>query len=59
MTEAAVEPRPSDTITVILGVEACGIFLAIIWQRQGYTSEEIASILGASKWDDGSPGDLA
>jgi hypothetical protein len=30
-----------------------------VWQRQGKAAEDIASILGRSKWADGSPADPA
>jgi hypothetical protein len=59
MTETIVEPKPSDTITVIEGFDAMRVFLATVWQRQGKASKDIALILGGSRWADGSPADLA
>jgi hypothetical protein len=38
MTETALEPKPSDTITVIEGFDAMRVFLATVWQRQGKAS---------------------
>jgi hypothetical protein len=38
---------------------ACAFFGAALWQRQGKAAEDIASILGRSKWADGSPADPA
>ena len=59
MTEATLEPKPSDTITVIEDFDAMRVFLTTVWQRQGKAAEDIASILGRSKWADGSPADPA
>lgn len=48
MTEIALEPKPSDAITVIEGFDTMRVFLATVWQRQGKAAEDIASILGRS-----------
>jgi hypothetical protein len=31
------------------------IFLEAVWQRQGENAEDIAFLLGGTKWADGSP----
>jgi hypothetical protein len=49
MTETALEPKPSDTITVIEGFDAMRVFLKTVWQRQGKAADDIASILGRSR----------
>jgi hypothetical protein len=59
MTEATADPRPSDTITAVEGFEAMRTFLASAWQRQGRPSEDIAWLLGRTKWVDGAPADVA
>jgi hypothetical protein len=57
MTETAAGPTASDTITVIEGFAAMRIFLATVWRRQGKPPEDIAFVLGGSRWADGSPVD--
>ena len=59
MLETTDNPTASDTITVIEGFDAMRIFLSIACQRQGKSTEDIAFILGGSRWVDGSPADLA
>jgi hypothetical protein len=55
MTEPGAWPTASDTITVIEGFGAMRIFLATVWRRQGNLPEDIAFVLGGSRWADGSP----
>ena len=57
MTETAAGPTASDTITVIEGFVAMRIFLATVWRRQGKPPEDIAFVLGGSRWADGAPVD--
>jgi hypothetical protein len=49
--------KATDTITVIEGYDAMRIFLETMLRRRGDTAEEIAFIVGALKWADGSPVD--
>jgi hypothetical protein len=57
LTEESVEPRPSDTITVIQAFDAMRLFLSTVWQRQGGAPEGLAFIIGAAAWADGTPTD--
>jgi hypothetical protein len=49
--------KATDTITVIEGYDAMRIFLETMLRRRGDTAEEIAFIVGALRWADGSPVD--
>jgi hypothetical protein len=49
--------KATDTITVVEGYDAMRIFLETVLRRRGETAEEIAFIVGALKWADGSPVD--
>jgi hypothetical protein len=49
--------KATDTITVVEGYDAMRIFLETVLRRRGDTAEEIAFIVGALKWADGSPVD--
>ena len=57
MVETIAEPKPTDTMTVLEGFEAMRLFLETIWERRGKAPEDIAFILGGSRWADGSPAD--
>jgi hypothetical protein len=57
MVETTVAPKPTDTITVLEGFDAMRVFLETVWERQGKASEDIAFVIGGSKWADGSPVD--
>jgi hypothetical protein len=57
MVETTAEPKPTDTITVLEGFDAMRLFLETVWERQGKPPEDIAFILGGSRWADGSPAD--
>jgi hypothetical protein len=57
MVETIAEPKPTDTMTVLEGFEAMRLFLETIWERRGKAPEDIAFILGSSRWADGSPAD--
>jgi hypothetical protein len=57
MTEAIVSVTASDTITVMEGFDAMRVFLMTVWQRHGKTPEDIAFVLGGSRWADGTPAD--
>ena len=57
MIEKSAEPKATDKITVLEGFDAMRIFLETIWQRQGRSPEDIAFVLGGSRWADGSPAD--
>jgi len=50
-------PTATDKITVVEGYEAMRVFLEAAWERQGKDAEEIAFLLGGSRWADGSPVD--
>jgi hypothetical protein len=49
--------RAADTITAVEGYDAVRVFLETVWRRHGKPVEEIAFVLGALKWADGSPVD--
>jgi hypothetical protein len=49
--------KATDTITVIEGYDAVRVFLETVWRRHDKPVDEIAFILGALKWADGSPVD--
>ena len=55
--EKASEPKATDEITVLQAFHAMRIFLEAVWQRQGKNAEDIAFLLGGTKWADGSPVD--
>ena len=57
MVGTIAEPKPTDTMTVLEGFEAMRLFLETIWERRGKAPEDIAFILGGSRWADGSPVD--
>jgi hypothetical protein len=57
MVDTIAEPKPTDTMTVLEGFEAMRLFLETIWERRGKAPEDIAFILGGSRWADGSPAD--
>jgi hypothetical protein len=57
MIEKIAEPKATDKITVLEGFDAMRVFLETIWQRQGKAPEDIAFVLGGSRWADGSPAD--
>ena len=57
MTEQTAEPRPTDLITVLEAFDAMRVFLETVWQRRGKGPEDIAFVLGGSRWVDGSPAD--
>ena len=57
MTATTAEPKPSDTITVIEGFDAMRIFLATVWRRHGAAPDDIAFVVGAATWADGTPAD--
>jgi hypothetical protein len=44
-------------ITAVEGYDAMRVFLETVWRRHGKATEEIAFVLGGSKWADGSPVD--
>jgi hypothetical protein len=50
-------PTATDRITVLEGYDAMRVFLEAAWERQGKDAEEIALLLGGSRWADGSPVD--
>jgi hypothetical protein len=63
---AVIEPAPrnkdeicdaADMLTVREAFDAVRVFLELCWQRQDRPVEEIAFILGGTKWADGSPVD--
>jgi hypothetical protein len=54
-TEQPNGPKASDEITVLQAFQAMCIFLEAVWQRQGENAEDIAFLLGGTKWADGSP----
>ena len=49
--------KATDTVTVIKGYDAVRVFLETVWRRHDQPVEEIAFVLGALKWADGSPVD--
>jgi hypothetical protein len=49
--------QPNDTITVAEAYDAMRIFLETVWRRLDKSEEEIAFLLAALKWADGSPVD--
>jgi hypothetical protein len=49
----AVQLKPTDAITVLEGFDAVRIFLETLWHRQGKDAAEIAFVLGATRWEDG------
>ncbi len=49
--------KATDTITVIEGYDAVRVFLETVWRRHDKPVDEIAFMLGALKWADGSPVD--
>jgi hypothetical protein len=53
----AVQLKPTDAITVLEGFDAVRIFLETLWRRQGKDAAEIAFVLGATRWEDGTPSD--
>jgi hypothetical protein len=55
----AVQLKATDTVTVLEGFDAVRIFLEAVWQRQGKNVAEIAFVLGATQWEDGTPVDPA
>jgi hypothetical protein len=57
MVETTAEPKPTDTITVLEGFDAMRVCLETIWERQGRAPEDIAFVVGGSRWADGSPVD--
>jgi hypothetical protein len=50
-------PSATDKITVLEGCDAMRVFLQAAWERQGKDGEEIALLLGGSRWADGTPVD--
>jgi hypothetical protein len=59
MADATPALAGSDTITVIEGFDAMRIFLAAVWRRYGRDPEDIAIVLGGTRWADGTPVDAA
>jgi hypothetical protein len=57
MGERTAEPKPTDIITVLQAFDAMRLFLETVWERQGKAPEDIAFVLGGSRWADGSPVD--
>jgi len=57
MSETTAEPKPTDIITVLQAFDAMRLFLETVWERQGKAPEDIAFVLGCSRWADGSPVD--
>jgi hypothetical protein len=57
MTDTIAAPTASDTITVIEGFDAMRVFLMTVCRRHGKTPQDIAFVLGGSKWADGTPAD--
>jgi hypothetical protein len=57
LNEESAAPGPSDTITVIEAFDAMRLFLSTIWKRQGGGPEELAFVIGAAAWEDGTPAD--
>jgi hypothetical protein len=55
LTKKATGLTATDRITE--GYDAMRVFLDVVWQRQGKAAEEIALILGGSRWADGTPTD--
>jgi hypothetical protein len=51
------EQQATDTITLIEGFDAVRVFLEIVWCRLDNAPEEIAYLMGACRWADGSPVD--
>jgi hypothetical protein len=49
--------KATDTITVIEGYDAVRVFLETVWRRHDKPVDEIAFMIGALKWADGSPVD--
>jgi hypothetical protein len=49
--------KATDTITVIEGYDAIGVFLEAVWRRHGWPVEQIVFLLGSLKWADGTPVD--
>jgi hypothetical protein len=52
--EQASGPKATDEITVLQAFHAMCIFLQAVWQRHGEKAEDIAFLLGGTKWADGS-----
>ena len=57
MAEEMIQLRLTDTMTVLEGFDAMRIFLETVWLRQGKDAEEIAFVLGGSRWVDGTVAD--
>jgi hypothetical protein len=57
MSNATDAPTVSDMITVSEGFDAMRIFLMTVWCRNGKPLEDIAFVLGGSRWADGTPVD--
>jgi hypothetical protein len=55
MGKTTAEPKPTDIITVLQAFDAMRLFLETVRERQGRPSEDIAFVLGGSRWADGSP----
>jgi hypothetical protein len=53
--EKASEPKATDEITVLQAFHAMRIFLEPVWQRHRESAEDIAFLLGVTKWADGCP----
>jgi hypothetical protein len=56
--EFTAEPKSTDTLTAREAFDAMRLFLEAIWQREGRPSDEIAFLIGGSRWVDGSPIDV-
>jgi hypothetical protein len=55
--EQASGPKATDEITVLQAFDAMRIFLETVSRRHGKNAEDIAFLLGGTKWADGSPVD--
>jgi hypothetical protein len=54
-----VQLKPTDTITVLASFDAVRLFLEVVWQRRGKDAAEVTFVLGARRWEDGTPTDPA
>jgi hypothetical protein len=58
MSEFSAEPKSTDILTTREAFDAMRVFLERVWQRQGRPWDEIAFLIGGSRWVDGSPVDV-
>jgi hypothetical protein len=58
VSELIAESKPTDILTAREAFDAMRLFLETVWQREGRRADEIAFLIGASRWVDGAPSDV-